>query len=417
MEDAVIEYSFREMGVETMHSKQQAKRVLIIGCGIAGPATALFLKRAGFAPVIYEAEHQTDNYAGLFLNLARNGIRILKELDLDGKVRRSGIPMCAMRMVNGKGKILGLMGNLSEEPQGYTIKRGELHQILRDEAVRQGIPVQLGKKLTGIQQNHHDLVTAQFADGSSASGDVIVGCDGIHSSTRRIVMPDAPAPSYTGQISFGGFVESRDISHEYGIQNMVFGKTAFFGYSVRDTNEIYWFGNMNYPGTPARRDLLRIPQAEWKQTLQNLYAKDIDPLPGIVNSTAEIGVFPIYDMPPVKKWHKQSVILLGDAIHATSPSAGQGASLALEDAVVLAQCLRDIPDMQQAFSKFQSLRSRRVEKVVKAARRIGQRKNAANPLQAWIRDTMLTLFLKAANHNTNAWVLDYKVNWNDKIML
>jgi 2-polyprenyl-6-methoxyphenol hydroxylase-like FAD-dependent oxidoreductase len=400
-----------------MDSDQMVKRMLIIGCGIAGPATALFLKKAGFDPIIYEAERQSDDYAGLFLNFARNGMRILKELDLEGQVRQAGIPMFAMKMVNRKGKLLGQIGKLSGEPQGYTIKRGELHKILRDEVVRQGIPIEFGRKLKGIEQVGQDQVIAQFEDGSSASGALIIGCDGIHSRTRRIMMPDAPEPSYTGLISFGGFLKSSDIPCEYGIQNMVFGKKAFFGYSVRNAEEVYWFGNINYPGTPTRRDLLDIPQMVWRKTLQNLYARDIAPLPEIVNSTGEIGVYPIYDMPPLKQWHRQSVVLLGDAVHATSPNAGQGASLALEDAIVLAQCLRDIPDKRQAFSKFQELRSDRVEKIVKYSRSIGQRKHATNPIQVFIRDLMFTMFLKSANQNALAWVHDYKVNWTDKVTL
>jgi 2-polyprenyl-6-methoxyphenol hydroxylase-like FAD-dependent oxidoreductase len=80
-----------------MDSNQQFRKVMIIGCGIAGPATALFLKKAGFDPVIYETERQIYDYAGLFLNFARNGMRILRELNLDEQVRQAGgIPMFAI---------------------------------------------------------------------------------------------------------------------------------------------------------------------------------------------------------------------------------------------------------------------------------------------------------------------------------
>ncbi len=398
-----------------MNAKSPTARAMIIGCGIAGPATALFLKKAGFDPVIYEAESRADDYAGLFLNFARNGMRILKELGLDEQVRQAGISMNAMRMINGKGGVLGVMGSMSEEPQGYTVKRGELHKILRDEALRQGIPIEFGKRLKGIEQVGRDRVVARFEDGSSAAGAMLVGCDGIHSRTRRIVLPDAPEPSYTGLISFGGFVRSRSIRCDAGVQNMVFGKQAFFGYSIRDGEEVYWFGNLSFPGKPTRRELMSIPQEQWRDKVRKLYAKDIAPLPEIVRSTEEIGVYPIYDMPPVKKWHRQSAVLLGDAVHATSPNAGQGASQALEDAIVLAQCLRDLPDRWQAFSKFQQLRQERVEKIVRYARMIGNRKHATNPVQAYIRDKIMKAMLKPTKQRALDWVYDYTVNWEDKI--
>lgn len=394
------------------------RKALIIGCGIAGPATALFLKRAGIDPVIYEADNQKDEYAGLFLNLARNGLRVLKELGIDDQIRREGIPMRSMKMVSGKGKLLGNIGQTSGEPQGYTVKRGILHSVLREEALRQGIPILFGKKLKNVDAKEQGRVTAFFEDGTSASGDFMVGCDGIHSRTRRLVIPGAPEPSYTGLISFGGFLRSTTIPNEPGIQTMVFGKRAFFGYTVRNDEEVYWFGNIDYPGTPTRRDLQSIPQAEWRKRIEDLYAGDIPPLPEIVRSTKEeIGVYPIYDMPPLPVWHDKSVVLLGDAVHATSPNAGQGASLALEDAIVLAQCVRDIPNREQAFNKFKDLRRERVERIVQYSRSIGQRKHATNPIQVFFRDLMLPMFLKSANKDSHSWMYDYKVDWNDKITL
>jgi 2-polyprenyl-6-methoxyphenol hydroxylase-like FAD-dependent oxidoreductase len=394
----------------------RAKKALIIGCGIAGPATALFLKKAGIDPVIYEADERTDDYAGLFLNLARNGLQVLKELGIDAQIRQEGIALYTMKMLSGKGKLLGNVGHMSGEPQGYTIKRGILHKILREEALRQGVSIEYGKKLKSIETNEPRRVKVVFEDGTFASGDFLIGCDGINSRVRRIVMPSAPAPSYTGLISFGGFMHSNAIANEPGIQTMVFGKRAFFGYLVRNSEEVYWFGNMNYPGEPSRRELQSIPQAEWRRTINGLYADDIAPLPEIVRSTEdEIGVFPIYDMPSLPVWHKKSVVLVGDAVHATSPNAGQGASLALEDAIVLAKCIRDIPDVELAFSEFQKLRRDRVERIVQYSRSIGQRKHATNPVQVFFRDLMMPIFLKSANKTSHKWMYDYKVDWNEKV--
>ncbi|MFK7693021.1 FAD-dependent oxidoreductase [Paenibacillus sp. HJGM_3] len=397
-------------------TSHRPKKALIIGCGIAGPATALFLQRAGIDSVVYEAEERSDDYAGLFLNLARNGLQVLQQLGLDEEVRQAGMPVHSMKMVSGNGKLLGHIGQMSGEPRGYTIKRGTLQRILREAAERQGISIEHEKKLKGIGTNGPEGVKVSFEDGTLASGDILIGCDGIHSRVRRLVLPGAPAPSYTGLLSFGGFVQGSTVPFERGLQTMVFGKRAFFGYQVRPDGEVYWFGNMDYPGTPTRRDLQQIPQAEWRKTMQGLYASDIAPVPEIVRATEdEIGVYPIYDMPPLPVWHVQSVVLVGDSVHATSPNAGQGASLALEDALVLAQCLRDVPDVSRAFSEFQRLRHDRVERIVKYSRMIGRRKHATNPVQVFFRDLMLPLFLKSANKDTQGWLYDYQVDWSEKV--
>lgn len=396
------------------NTSNRSKKALIIGCGIAGPATALFLKRVGIEAVIYEADEQIDDYAGLFLNLARNGLQVMKELGLDEQIRQEGIVVHTMRMVSGKGKLLGNVGQTSGEPQGYTIKRGILHRVLREEALRQGISIEYGKKLKGIETNDSHRVKVSFEDGTKVSGDFLIGCDGIGSCVRRLVMPNAPAPTYTGLISFGAYLHSNTIAYERGIQTMIFGKRAFFGYLVREAEEVYWFGNMNYPGAPSRKELQSIPQGEWRRTINGLYADDIAPLPEIVRSTEEeIGVYPIYDMPSLPVWHDKSVVLIGDAVHATSPNAGQGASLALEDAMVLAKCIRDIPDVQLAFSAFQKQRRQRVERIVKYSRTIGQRKHATNSVQVFFRDLMMPLFLKSANKVSQKWMYDYKIDWSE----
>ena len=137
---------------------------------------------------------------------------------------------------------------------------------------------------------------------------------------------------------------------------MVFGKKAFFGYLVKPDGEIYWFGDLDYPGKPTRKEWRSIPQAQWRR-INDLYRNEIHPVPDIIRATeSEIGVYPIYNLISVPSWYSGPVVLIGDAIHATSPNAGQGASLALEDAMVLAKCLRDSDNPEEAFCRFDSAR-------------------------------------------------------------
>ncbi|WP_028609821.1 FAD-dependent oxidoreductase [Paenibacillus harenae] len=387
------------------------KKALVIGCGIAGPAVALFLKRAGFEPFIYEADKKSDEYEGLFFNLASNGLRVLQELGIDGPVMEEGIAMRAMHMLNGKGRVLGVIGDESGPVRGYTVKRGFLHKVLRDEALRQGIPIVYDKRLKEIENNSVYAVTAHFEDGTSETGKLLIGCDGIHSKVRSIVLPDAPKPSYTGLLSYGGFSPKKSGTGKSELQTMIFGRRAFFGY-VESDKETFWFGNMNLSGSPTRKELQQIPQSEWRSRIEQLHEQDVEPVPQLVQSTpGAFGVYPIYDIPKQPVWHQGSVVLIGDAVHATSPSAGQGASLALEDAMVLAKCLRDNPHSPQAFASFQQLRKERVERIVQYSRRIGQRKHATNPVQVFFRDLMLPLFLKSAKKQSHTWLYDYRIDW------
>jgi 2-polyprenyl-6-methoxyphenol hydroxylase-like FAD-dependent oxidoreductase len=109
---------------------------------------------------------------------------------------------------------------------------------------------------------------------------------------------------------------------------------------------------MARPDELTRQELFAISPQTWREQLLELFADDSGPATEILQATGdELAAYPIYDMPIVPTWYRGSIVLLGDAARATSPSSGQGASLAIEDAVVLAKCLRDLPDTRQAFPR------------------------------------------------------------------
>jgi 2-polyprenyl-6-methoxyphenol hydroxylase-like FAD-dependent oxidoreductase len=133
----------------------------------------------------------------------------------------------------------------------------------------------------------------------------------------------------------------------------------------------------------------------------------------IAATESGIGGYPIYDLPPQPIWHKGLVVLIGDAVHAIAPSSGQGASLAMEDAAILAKCLRDIVPFQQAFAAYERLRRARVERMVVWARSLGGAKQATHPVQVWFRDMLMPLFLRfAANPAALDWIYAYDIDWD-----
>ncbi|RRB02525.1 FAD-dependent oxidoreductase [Larkinella rosea] len=395
------------------------RKALIIGCGIAGPVMALFLQQVGIEAEIYEAQPTGMDEAGAFLNLAPNGVNVLKALEIDHLLEADGFHSEGMDFFNGDGKQLAQLESSDEEQRfgsrNVMIKRGQLHQVLRNEAIRRNIPVHFGKKLTGIQLHGFQHVTARFEDGSEAEGNFLIGCDGIHSRTRQLIFPNAPQPTYTGMVDCGGFAQLPSGLSTSGAMQMIFGKKAFFGYIAKPDGEVYWFSNVAWPKEPKRNELNAISADEWRQRLLHNHSSDPAHLLEIIESTpGEIGKWPVYDMPSLPTWHKGLVCLIGDAAHATSPHSGQGASMALEDAAVLAQCLRDSLKVEHAFAKFENLRKERVEKIVRQARRTGNGKMVSNPVAVWFRDLVLPFFIKQGAKASEE-VLSYKVEWEREV--
>jgi 2-polyprenyl-6-methoxyphenol hydroxylase-like FAD-dependent oxidoreductase len=123
-----------------------------------------------------------------------------------------------------------------------------------------------------------------------------------------------------------------------------------------------------------------------------------------------------HDLPKVHVWHPDSMIVIGDAAHAPSPSSGQGASMANEDGVVLAQCLRDVPGIDRAFSNFERLRRARVERIVAQGARSSSK--AAGPIGRIIRDRMLPLLFRyVVTEKSKAWMFEHHVDWNRQAQL
>lgn len=403
-------------------SERGEQTALIIGCGIAGPVLAMFLDRAGFIPQVYEASDSPRDDEGAFLELAPMGVNVLKELDIsDEDIQAAGgFPDSGIVFYNSSGTQIGeLDGSDEEERYGtrsYIIKRGRLAGLLREQALERGIDVTFGKKLIDIETNGDEPVAAVFADGTVAPGEFLIGCDGVHSKTRQLLFPEGPKPEYTGMIDCGGFTTRPTSISPSAAMHMTFGKKAFFGYLPKPDDEVYWFDNIPWPSEPERGELNEISTAEWKQRLLQLHSSDSEPIREIIRSTSrDIGKWPLYDLSNLPKWYASRVCLVGDAAHATPPHNGHGASMALEDAIILAKCLRDLPKIELAFDAYQQQRVERVSRVAAQARHIGKQKAVTNPVKLWFRDLLMPVFLKYGT-NSMDWLFDYRIDWENPLI-
>jgi len=393
-------------------------RALIIGGGVAGTITAIALHEAGHEPVVFEAYDRDSEGIGAFLTLAVNGLDALLPLGLKDVVRSVGFDSPRMSIGLGNGTRLAefpLGGALPDGTVSQTVLRSDLYVALRDEAVRRGIRVEYGKRLTAASQtNAH--VSANFEDGSHAEGDLLIGADGLRSRVRTIIDPDAPSPRYVPLLNTGGFAEGLDLPDEPGVLNMAFGKRVFFCHVVSTDGRVWWFANPARKTEPTASELATLAGEKLRAELLHLVARDRTPAAEIIRATREIyPAWATYDFPTVPVWHRGRMVIIGDAAHATSPAAGQGASMAIEDAVTLGKCLRDVPDIERALTTYESLRRGRVEAVVAAGKRNGDQK-VIGPVGRVVRDFFIKrAFAKPFEEDPNAFMWNHRIDWDEKI--
>lgn len=392
------------------------KKAIIIGAGIAGPAMAMQLQKLTIKASIFEARTEKEMNQGVFLGLTPNGLNVLREFVNPEKLKEDYTPG-KMYFFNSQDQKIGELNTLHQlENYGaetIQIKRAKVSEELRKAAITRGIDIYYGKKLVYIKQEEGS-VTAQFEDGTETSADFLIACDGTYSVCRNIIFPDMPKPTYTKQLSTGAFVQKDDLKHLFGSIRMTFGKKAFFAYAVTNKDEVWWFNNYYQEKEPTREEINTSLQTQIKTHLLEIHKDDPDPIPAIIKATDHIFVYPIYDIPSLPKWYKGNVCLIGDAAHATAPHIGQGASLALEDTIVLAKCIRDYDSLTSAFEKFQEIRRPRVEKLIKTARKIGNSKSKSNPIAVFFRDVFLKHFIKFEVKKVD-WIYRYKEDWNEPI--
>ncbi|MBL7623410.1 FAD-dependent monooxygenase [Frankia sp. AgB1.8] len=393
------------------------RSAIVIGGGIAGPVAALALGQAGIEATVYEAYDTTADGVGGTLSIAPNGLDALAAVGLAGVVEELGSPITSMVMRNGKGRRLATLGSPAGLPAQRLLWRPDLYRALRDATASRGVRVEYGRRLTAVDQDA-DGVTAVFADGTTARAAVLVGADGIRSRVRSLLDPAAPAPRYVGLLGFGarlgpGPVDASRIGTTGSEMHFVFGRRAFFGYVLDEDGSGGWFANLPRAASTTAAETRATDPAGWLKLLRETFAGDglrMDDLIARTDPADLISVGGMEDLPTVPVWHRGRAVLIGDAAHATSPSSGQGASLALESAVELARCLRDLPH-QEAFAGYESLRRARVEKIIKMGERTNSDK-AAGPVARVLRDLMMPVAMRLMNPESFSWPMRHHIDWD-----
>ena len=387
------------------------KKVIIIGAGVAGPVLAMQLQKTGYRAEVYEARAEDNTREGAFLGLTPNGLNILKEF-VDLNLLKADYTPAAMKFYNGRGKQIAEI-NTGYQKQKYgvetiQIKRSDLNKYTREAAIAKGITFHFNKVCKEVLDGLGG-VEAFFEDGTSAQGDILVACDGTFSLVRRQLFPKEDKPSYTKIISTGGYARLDKLSKPTDSINMTFGERGFFAYAVSNKGEIWWFNNYYRETEPTREEFQRTIKEEIKSYLLELHKNDDPVFSEIICASDDMIVYPVYDIPHLKRWYMGNICLIGDAAHAVSPHVGQGASLALEDTAILAGFLSKETKVEDAFKKFQEARQGRVKKIIKSARKIGDNKSKPSPIATWFRDKFIGGFIKGEIKKLD-WVYGFRVD-------
>lgn len=416
---------------------------VVIGSGIAGPVAAMALQQAGVEVSVHEARPADAPDEGTWLTIASNGMAALAAVDAHRIAAGTGFATPANRLVSGRGTSLRLFAigaPLGEGTVSHTVKRPAVGRALADEAERRGIPVRRGHRLVRTDVTPDGRAVAEFDDGETITADLLVGCDGLRSVVRHDLDPAAPPPRYVEMVNHGGYVPAAEIGDlrvgEPGIWHMNYGRHAFFGHVQDPSGGVVWFANVPGPAVERARKATMTEQG-WRDELAAHFRDDRGPAAALVRrGVLEVAGDNVFDHPSTPRWHDACRVVIGDAAHAPSSISGQGAGLALEDAVVLAQCVRDLPDVAQALDAYEARRRARVERMVDQVShglsnkvpgrlaygsvppwtRLVERSPLAREVDSRVRDLALRVVYRwFVTQASLQWSYDHPIRWSDRV--
>jgi 2-polyprenyl-6-methoxyphenol hydroxylase-like FAD-dependent oxidoreductase len=336
-----------------------AMRILIVGGGIAGLAMARAGQQRGLECEIVERATASE-LAAAGIYLPGNGMAALGRLGLAEVVAGRGAVVGRRRIFDDRGRQIidfdeaGLWRDVAPP---VALHREELHRILADGVA--GVPIRSGVTAASIDDGP-EAVHVVFDDGSSATYDLVIGADGAHSSTRRTVF-GGPEARLVGQVGWRFVIDGHPgidgwngwLGRDRGFLALDIGGDRVYGFcDIRSTDGV----------DPTGGDLDAL------QRLFDGYPEPVRSLLARLRSSDELWFSPIEEVSP-PTWYRGRVVLIGDAAHATAPNMAEGASLAVEDALILAECLSAGGEVAPALAAYVERRASRVAHVQHMTRR------------------------------------------------
>ena len=334
---------------------------LVVGGGIGGLTTAIALRQRGFAVAVIEKDPAWSVY-GVGIIQQGNVLRAVAALGILERYVDAGVGFDAVEVYAPDGTMLARVPSprlLEGYPANLGIGRPALQKVLGDAATSAGAEVRLGVTPEAIDDDGRK-VHVRLSDGTGGSYDLVIGADGIHSQTRMMVLPEAETPQFTGQAVWRYNLPrpaDLDAMHVYngpvGVGLVPISRSAMYMYATTPEP-----GNPHHPkrGMAARmRDRVAHCAPEIRELAKGITDDD------------EVVYRPLEALLVEGPWHKGRVALLGDAVHATTPHLGQGAGLAIEDSLVLAEELATHDAVDGALAAYRARRFERCAYIVRAS--------------------------------------------------
>ena len=310
-------------------------KVLIVGGGIGGLCAAIALRRKGIDVDLVELKAEWTVY-GVGIIQQCNVVREMARLGvLDGYLS-AAFPFEDVALYNAQGQTLArIPGQRLAGPQypaNVGISRLALHQVLSTTALELGTQIRLGTSIEGLQQDA-DGVDVTFTDGSQGRYGLVVGADGLYSTVRGLLFGDTYTPRHTGQSVWRhNFKRDPSIDH---LANFM-GPDGNAGLCPLADDLMYLYLTSYEPGNPWMDSATL---ADAMRARLSAFSGLIGELREQITDSSQVVYKPMEVVFVSEPWYRGRVLLIGDAAHATTPHLGQGAGMAIEDAVVLGELL------------------------------------------------------------------------------
>jgi 2-polyprenyl-6-methoxyphenol hydroxylase-like FAD-dependent oxidoreductase len=361
------------------------RRALIVGAGIGGLAAGIALRRAGWDIRIFERA-PVPREIGFGVGLAPNAIAALRELGVADTVLPHAVAPVRGEIRQPDGT---LIRRASADPKRF--RNGTVLWMIQRPALHGGLLQAVGPEHIngGCQADRFESdgrsVTVHFTNGTSATGDILIGADGVSSALRAQLHPHEPPPRPSGYFAFRGTSHAVSaLGDNDGIWYLGPGLECGAVRSGPDT--VYWFlGLFADDVRSAPYDVVTLRDRIIAR-LDSQFRRIAEP-----SAVDQMRLDELFERPPLMEWGRDRVTLLGDAAHPVLPHTGQGAAQALEDAVGLGRALANNADAIVALRRYGEVRSRRAAAIIRSGPRIARITTTRNPVVTAIRNSAIRL--------------------------
>jgi len=371
-----------------------SRRAIVIGAGIGGLAAACALSRTGWSVTVYEKATVLAE-VGAGLSMAPNAVRAMEWLGLGDRMRAKAQGQgIGVRTRSGRwlvrlegAELAARYGNAM-----YAMHRAELHRMLYETASAD-CTVHTGHRAISIDPVAPSAILRNTDGPVVASADLLVLADGVHSRLRSLLFPDHPGAAYAGYVCWRGIAPAvfADVLADPPVWTDSWGRGTRFGSAQLADGRVFWYGSAAGDEGAYARDTL--------DDVARRFRGWHEPIPQLIASSRASALLRndiYYVRTPVPSFTVGNTVLLGDAAHAVTPDIGQGACLAIEDAVVLAAVTAAHDDLAAGLTEYDRVRRPRTQKLAKISGNSARVQQAGHPITAGLRDLAVYLMPRGA---------------------